>query len=111
MAYADVQFPDRTDIVLGRILNKGDTFFNMNLMYFSDRDDLFKFEEEESHVQKEYILTTFDDPSESDLGIEQHGENFWIKTDPNYHPSSESEADSEEESVVDSDEEDEEEED
>ena len=107
MAYADIQFPNQAEIVLGRILNKGDGFFNMNLMYFSDRDDMYKFEEEETHVQREHVITTFDDPSESDLGLEQYEGDLWIKSDPNYHPSSHSDVDSEEESLVDSDEEEE----
>jgi len=78
-------------------------------MYFSDRDDMYKFEEEETHIQKECVITTFDDPSESDLRLERYEGDLWVKTDPNYSPLSECEEESEEESVVDSEEEEEEE--
>lgn len=106
MSYADIKIPDQQEIVVGRILENG----KMNLLYFSDRDDHYKFEEEETHIKEEYILQTFDDPTESDLGLTRVGDNEFVLTDPDYVPSeSEDEEESEDESLVDEDEEEDEE--
>lgn len=102
MSFADIQFPRADEIVMGRILEKGDGFYNMNLMCLSESDDLYRFEEEDTHVQIEYVMNTFDDPSESDLGLTQFDDNSWMKTDPDYVPSDEDE--SEDESLVDEEE-------
>lgn len=109
MAFADCKFPDQKEIVVGRILDEGDGYYNMNLLYYSDKEDCYIFEEEETHIQKEYILTTFDDPTESDLGLKSLGDDTYELVDPDYVPSEESEEEdeSEDESLVDEDEEEE----
>ena len=106
MSFADIKIPDQEEIVVGRILENG----KMNLMYFSDRDDRYKFEDEETFIEKEYILQTFDDPTESELGLTCIGDNEFVLTDPDYIPSESECEESEDESLID-EEEDEDEED
>jgi len=103
MSYADIKIPDQKEIVVGRILENG----KMNLLYFSDRDDHYKFEEEETFIGEEYILQTFDDPTESDLGLIRVGDDEFVLTDPNYIPTESEDEESEDESLFDEDEEEE----
>ena len=108
MSFADIKIPNQNEIVVGRILENG----KMNLMYFSDRDDHYKFEDEETFIEKEYILQTFDDPTESELGLTCIGDNEFVLADPDYIPSESEDDESEDESLVDEEEdEDEDEED
>ncbi len=110
MAFADCKFPEQKELVVGRILNEGDGFYNMNLMYYSDADDSYIFEKEETYVQKEHIVAIMDDPTESELGLMYLGDDMYGLTDPDYVPSEESEDEvSEDESLVDEEEEEEEE--
>jgi len=103
MSYADIKIPDQKEIVVGRILENG----KMNLLYFSDRDDHYKFEEEETFIEEEYILQTFEDPTESDLGLTRVGGDEFVLTDPNYIPTESEDEESEDESLFDEDEEEE----
>ena len=107
MSYADIKIPDQKEIVVGRILENG----KMNLLYFSDRDDHYKFEDEETFIEDEYILQTFDDPSESELGLTRVGDNEFVLTDPDYVPTESENEESEDESLVDENSDDEDEED
>ena len=101
MSYADIKIPGQSEIVVGRILENG----KMNLLYFSDRDDHYKFEEEETTINEEYVLQTFDDPTESELGLTRVGlVDEFILSDPDYIPTESDEEDSEDESLVDEEE-------